>query len=465
MEIKKLPFVLSLLLCLASNDVQAKLKMPALFTDGMVLQQQSDVNIWGASDKTDRTVTVKTSWNGKEYTVKTDKDGKWKTSISTPAYGGPYSITLSDGDALTINDVMIGEVWLCSGQSNMAMFVGGRYGEGIYGNLDAIVTAGNTGIRMFNERVQQTDKELDDCKGRWLSASSETVPEFSATAYFFARKLNQVLNVPVGIINASCGSSRVESWMSGESLETYKGVEDIVKPSVLYNGMLNALVGYGIRGCLWYQGEANVGNPELYARLLPDMVKDWRKRWNRGDFPFLYAQIAPFNYKPKDGKEINSAYLREAQVKCLDMIPNSGMIILSDIGYAKTIHPMNKQEVGQRFAYLSLGKVYGMKGFAVTGPIYKSMKVEGNRAEITFDNTDRGLTTYHKPFSGFEVAGEDKVFRPASAKFGKGSRTVIVWSKDVPRPVAVRYGFRNYFDGCLFNSVGLPASSFRTDNW
>ena len=194
-------------------------------------------------------MNIKTSWNNKEYKVKTDGDGRWETDISTPVHGGQYIIMLSDGDELTISDVMIGEVWLCGGQSNMAMFVGGRYGEGIYGNLDAIMTGDNENIRMFSEKVRQSSTPLDDCDGGWLKASSETVPGFSAAAYFFARKLNQVLDVPVGIINSSCGGSRVESWMIKESLEPYADMENIVKPSILYNGMLSAIIGYGIRGC------------------------------------------------------------------------------------------------------------------------------------------------------------------------------------------------------------------------
>ena len=235
--------------------------------------------------------------------------------------------------------------------------------------------------------------------------------------------------------------------------------------SILYNGMLSPVVGYGIRGCLWYQGEANVDAPDLYTQLFPSLVSDWRKQWGIGEFPFYYAQIAPFNYNKGEGKGKNSAYLREAQVKCLHLIPSSGMVVLTDVGDARTIHPMEKETVGNRFAYLALGRTYGKKGFPVTGPLYKSMQTEDDKIILSFDEMGKGLTTYRQPLNGFEVAGEDRVFHPAHARFGKDVQTVIVSSPEVEQPVAVRYAFKDYVKGCLYNMSGLPASSFRTDNW
>ena len=460
-------FVIVLLVSflLLAEGTQAKITIPSFFSNGMVLQQQSMVAIWGSSDKQQQKVAVKTSWNNRKYTTRTDELGNWKVKVETPVYGGPYIVEISDGEVVCIENVLIGEVWLCSGQSNMDMRVSGRYGDPVLGSLDAIVTSENPEIRMFMVGSKMTSAPLTDCEGIWQEASSETVPDFSAAGYFFARKLNEVLRIPVGIIHASYGGSRVEAWMSKEAIEPYRDLEDVHNASILYNGMLSPVVGYGIRGCLWYQGEANVDAPDLYTQLFPSLVNDWRKKWGMGEFPFYYAQIAPFNYNKGEGKGKNSAYLREAQTACLKLIPSSGMIILTDIGDARTIHPMEKEAVGNRFAYMALGRTYGKKGFPTTGPLYKSMQTEGNKITLSFDEMGKGLTTYRQQLTGFEVAGEDKVFHPANARFGKDAQTVIVSSPVVEQPVAVRYAFKDYIKGTLYNMSGLPASSFRTDNW
>lgn len=460
-------FVIVLLVSflLLAEGTQAKITIPSFFSNGMVLQQQSMVAIWGSSDKQQQKVAVKTSWNNRKYTTRTDELGNWKVKVETPVYGGPYIVEISDGEVVCIENVLIGEVWLCSGQSNMDMRVSGRYGDPVLGSLDAIVTSENPEIRMFMVGSKMTSAPLTDCEGIWQEASSETVPDFSAAGYFFARKLNEVLRIPVGIIHASYGGSRVEAWMSKEAIEPYRDLEDVHNASILYNGMLSPVVGYGIRGCLWYQGEANVDAPDLCTQLFPSLVNDWRKKWGMGEFPFYYAQIAPFNYNKGEGKGKNSAYLREAQTACLKLIPSSGMIILTDIGDARTIHPMEKEAVGNRFAYMALGRTYGKKGFPTTGPLYKSMQTEGNKITLLFDEMGKGLTTYRQQLTGFEVAGEDKVFHPANARFGKDAQTVIVSSPEVEQPVAVRYAFKDYIKGTLYNMSGLPASSFRTDNW
>ncbi len=460
-------FVIVLLVSflLLAEGTQAKITIPSFFSNGMVLQQQSMVAIWGSSDKQQQKVAVKTSWNNRKYTTRTDELGNWKVKVETPVYGGPYIVEISDGEVVCIENVLIGEVWLCSGQSNMDMRVSGRYGDPVLGSLDAIVTSENPEIRMFMVGSKMTSAPLTDCEGIWQEASSETVPDFSAAGYFFARKLNEVLRIPVGIIHASYGGSRVEAWMSKEAIEPYRDLEDVHNASILYNGMLSPVVGYGIRGCLWYQGEANVDAPDLYTQLFPSLINDWRKKWGMGEFPFYYAQIAPFNYNKGEGKGKNSVYLREAQTACLKLIPSSGMIILTDIGDARTIHPMEKEAVGNRFAYMALGRTYGKKGFPTTGPLYKSMQTEGNKITLSFDEMGKGLTTYRQQLTGFEVAGEDKVFHPANARFGKDAQTVIVSSPEVEQPVAVRYAFKDYIKGTLYNMSGLPASSFRTDNW
>ena len=446
----------------SKGKIQAEISLPAIFSDGMVLQQLSQVAIWGTSDKKNQKIIVSPSWNNKEYTVLSDNTGFWRLKIQTPIYGGPYSIQISDGEITSIKNVLIGEVWLCSGQSNMDMRVGGRYNDPVIGSLDAIVTSENLEIRMFTVESKMASEPLTSCSGTWLEASSETVGSFSATGYFFARKIHQILRVPVGIIHASYGGSRVEAWMSKAGVTPYKDLPEVENASILYNGMLNPIVGYGIQGCLWYQGEANVNAPDLYTELLPSLVKDWRLKWDRGEFPFFYAQITPFNYNKGEGKGKNSAYLREAQIKCLDLIPSSGIVILTDVGNARTIHPMEKETVGNRFAYLALGRTYNKKGFPTTGPIYKSMQIEENIVTVFFDEE---LTTFRQPLTDFEIAGEDKQFHSANAHLGKDPKTIVLSSTKVENPVAVRYAFKDYVKGSLYNMFGLPASSFRTDDW
>lgn len=448
----------------AANVTEAKVKLPSVISSGMVLQQQSDVKLWGTA-KAKTAVIVKVSWDGSTYRATSDSDGRWALRVKTPAAGGPYTIDISDGEQTVLDNILSGEVWLCSGQSNMDMRVAGRYGDPVLGSLDAVVTSKNTAIRMFTVGSKMDNKPHDDCAGSWQEASPETVPEFSATAYFFARKLNEVLGVPVGILHASYGGSRVEAWMSNEAAAPYRQMEEVQNSTILYNGMMSPLVGYGIRGCLWYQGEANVDYPDLYTRLLPDMVSDWRGKWGVGEFPFYYAQIAPFNYNKGEGKGKNSAYLREAQVKCLGLIPSSGMITLTDIGDARTIHPMEKQTVGRRFAYMALERTYGIRGIESAAPAYKDIARDGGKLVISFDNTGKGLTSFRRPLLNFEVAGADKVFHAASARFGRDMKTVEVSSPEVPDPVAVRYGFKDYFEGSLFSLWGIPVSSFRSDDW
>lgn len=466
-----IPLATIVMAWLAAADMAAKVVMPSVLSSGMVLQQQSDVRLWGKADA-GAMVKVTTSWDGKKYQTRAGDDGRFTLMVSTPPAGlTPYYISLyddngkNDADRTVIDNVLIGEVWLCSGQSNMNMRMDGRYGDPVIGALDAMSTSANSAIRMFTVEPEMDNTPHDDCRGEWLEASPATVQSFSAAAYFFARRINEVLGVPVGILHASYGGSRVEAWMSNEAAAPYKPMAEVQNSTILYNGMMAPLVGYGLRGCLWYQGEANVDQPDLYTRLLPAMVSDWRGRWGVGDFPFLYAQIAPFRYNKGEGKGKNSAYLREAQVKCLRLIPNSGMITLSDVGDARTIHPMDKQTVGLRFAYMAMERVYGFRDFPATPPLFSSMTVEGNKATLTFTGADAGLTSYRRPLTDFEVAGADRVFHKAHASFGRGMKTVVVSAREVDRPVAVRYGFSDCPETCLFNIWGLPVSSFRTDEW
>lgn len=469
--------ITALLLILCSGSLSAEVKPASIFTDHMVLQQQADVAIWGWA-KNSGQVTLIPSWSKKKYTVKADVNGKWRLKIATPTAGGPYEMTISDGTAITLKDILIGEVWFCGGQSNMEMPMKGFKSQPVLGSNEAILKSTNAQIRLYTvPRSSITEKQDNSKPSDWKTANPESVANFSATAYYFGKLLSEMLQVPVGLINDSYGGSTIEAWMSPELLKSFPEIKvpsktDSIKepsrtPTTLYNGMLYPVMGYGIRGAIWYQGESNQTRPDRYEDLFPAMVKEWRTVWGMAEFPFYYAQIAPYTYvKPADIKtagKMNSAFIRDAQRKSLAKIPNSGMAVLMDIGEERSIHPANKEKGGLRLAYLALGNTYGIKGFAAASPDYEAMSVKDGAAQIRFTNTPNGLTSFGKTLSLFEVAGADQVFHPAKAKVSGSSITVS--SEAVPVPVAVRYAFKDFVVGDLYSNEGLPVSSFRTDNW
>ena len=468
---------LAFFLLISRNLLNAKVTLPSFFSDNMVLQQKTEAAIWGWA-KPNGTVQLTSSWNKKKYTVQSDQAGKWKLKITTPEAGGPYEITISDGEAITLHNILIGEVWFCSGQSNMEMPMKGFRDQPIKGSNDAIFNSTNDWIRVYNV-PRAVEKFLKDTSksSPWRSASPENINNFSATAYFFGRLLQQQLNVPIALINDSYGGSPAEAFMSIEALKAFPEIKvhtatDTFRlnnrsATALYNGMIHPIVGYTIKGCLWYQGEANADRPDQYEKLFPAMVAQWRNEWGQGDFPFYFAQIAPYNYAqfpaPTRTEKNNSAYLRDAQRKSAITIPNSGIVVLMDNGEELSIHPADKETVGKRFAYLALGNTYQWKGFAYQSPSYDSLLINGNIATIKFKNVPNGLTSYGKPLTQFEIAGPDKVFRPATANIRTG--TIVLSSPLVAAPVAVRYAFKDFIVGELYSTEGFPVSSFRTDDW
>jgi len=454
---------------ISSNSLYGEVKLPAIFGDNMVLQQNAEAAIWGTAGN-GSTVKVTTSWNKKSYSVRAGSDGKWKVKVATPSFGGPFDITISDGTALRIKNVMIGEVWVCSGQSNMEMPMKGYMNQPVLGSNEAIATSTNPSIRMFTVKRATSLQPLDNFTGDWKNCEPENVSEFSATAYYFGLMLYKALNVPIGLINTSWGGTRIEPWISEEGFKEFdfvklpdknqQGTLSSQTPTVLFNAMINPLVGYGIKGAIWYQGESNRNEAANYLKLLPGMVKNWRTLWNIGDFPFYYVQIAPYDNGPTG---LNSAFLREAQLKAVDALPNMGMASIMDIGEKDIIHPANKKAGSDRLAYLALSNTYLKKGFASSGPVLKEMTITGSVIKLTFNNAVNGLTSYGKELSCFEVAGANKRFFPAKAfLLGNG---VTIFCPSVSVPVAVRYAFKDFIIGDLFNTEGLPASSFRTDTW
>jgi sialate O-acetylesterase len=466
-----------LVACFSLSIARAEVKLASLFTDNMVLQQKSVVPIWGWTDA-GKKVKVSTSWNGRNYSASADASGKWLVKVETPAAGGPFDITISDGKAIKLSNVLIGEVWICGGQSNMEMPMKGFKGQPILNSNDAILHSKNNKIRLYTvPRSSITERQPNSKPSAWKIAEPETVSNFSATGYYFGKLLNEMLNVPIGLINVSFSGSYVEAWMSPDNLRQFPEVKipakgDTIKavsrtPTTLYNGMLYPITGYGIKGGIYYQGESNYERPDRYEEMFPAMVKEWRQLWGQGEFPFYYVQIAPYNYEQlppyNKGGKFNSAYLRDAQRKSLAKIPNSAMAVVLDIGEENNIHPANKEAGGKRLALLALANTYGLKGFGSASPLYKSMAVKGNEVTLSFDNVPNGLTSFGKDIASFEVAGANKVFHPAKAKINGSSVTVS--SVNVKEPVAVRYAFKDFVVGDVFNTEGLPASSFRTDDW
>jgi sialate O-acetylesterase len=467
--------ILSVVICPPQAVAQAKLA--GLFTDGMVLQQRSTVPVWGW-DKPGAKISLTTSWSKKVYRSVCEPSGKFVLKIATPAAGGPYNLTVTDGKPLVLNNVLIGEVWICMGQSNMEIPMKGFKSQPVIRSNEAILESKNDQIRLFTvPRGSTTTIQHDIKPSRWLQASPESVSKFSAVGYFYGRELYKMLHVPIGLINCSYSGSSIQAWMDTGTLKAFPEIKiptpkDSIKevsrtPTTLYNAMLHSVIGYGIKGAIWYQGESNYSEPAQYDSLFVTFVKVLRSKWNIGDFPFYYAQIAPYDYAQLPpyhrGGKYNSAFLRDVQRQDEDKIPNSGMAVTMDIGEQSTIHPPRKEPVGRRLSYLALGKTYNIQGFGYQSPAYESLTVNGDEAAVRFKNAKNGLTSFLKEMGTFEIAGADKHFYPAKATI-KGS-TVVVNNPLVKEPVAVRYAFKDFVVGDLFGTDGLPVSSFRTDDW
>lgn len=462
--------VLSLFIGLSTLTMSAKVRLPQFFSDGMVLQQQSECNLWGWAEP-GKKVSISTSWDKKSFMVTARKDGLFSLKVKTPEAGGPYFIGFKDQDYVQLNNVMIGEVWICSGQSNMEMQMKGFKQQPVEGTTEELLRCKDANLRLFTVKRHASLTPEQDVTGQWNEANSASVREFSATAYYFGRALRQVLDVPVGLICTSWGGSACEAWMHPEWLKAFPKVNqhvteaDVEKlqqrcPTALYNGQLKPLVGYTMRGAIWYQGEDNIPRYDYYAPLMKAMVEGWRSDWKQGNFPFYYCQIAPYDYS-LIGWE-NSQYLREQQAKAETMIDNARMAVLMDAGLEYGIHPRKKRQAGERLALLALSNTYEQKGLPDFAT-YKDVTFQNDTAVVSFDRSKEWVYFEHGPKSqNFEIAGADKVFYPADAWVSRNR--VYVHSDKVKAPVAVRYAFRDWVEGDLMHD-GLPVSSFRTDDW
>jgi sialate O-acetylesterase len=470
---KVIRYLIILAFLLNVTNLLAQIETPSFFSDNMVLQQRTDAPIWGEA-KPLSTIYISCSWDDIKYITTANESGKWKIRVKTPTAGGPYTIKINDQ---IIRNVLIGEVWVCSGQSNMQWALNSEH-QTTGGGAAETEKANYPNIRLFYVARQFGDKPQDDCYGSWVECSPATAATFSATAYYFGKYLHNELKVPIGLIHTSWGGSSAQAWVKEDILKSDKDYEiyyerqrqreieaepgilplNVSSPSRLYNAMIHPFVSYAIRGAIWYQGESNRGEAALYEKLFPALIKNWRDDWQQGDFPFYFVQIAPYHYdKTREG-----ALLRDAQRKSLK-VKNTGMAVTLDIGNTEDIHPRNKADVGKRLALWALAKDYGRTNLIYSGPLYKSMKIEKEKIRIYFDHVGSGLMAKGGDLSHFEIAGSDKFFYPANAAID--GKTVVVSSDKVKIPVAIRFAFYNTDEPNFFNKEGLPASTFRTDNW
>jgi sialate O-acetylesterase len=431
-------------------SLQANVKLPRIIDSHMVLQRDVPLPIWGWADP-DEEITLLI--DDHKVIGKADAEGKWLVKLpALKADGKPHELTIKGKNEIKLTDILIGEVWVGSGQSNMEWSVAGSEGA-----KEAIAAAKHPQIRLFHVPRVKADtpapeivlqpKQAGDAK--WKLCSPETIPHFSGVLYFFGLKLHKDLDVPIGLINDSWGGSPIEAWIAGEK-----------QSGVMHNGMIAPIQPFAIRGVVWYQGESNVGNGMAYYDKMKALVEGWRKAWGR-NMPFYFVQIAPFTY---GGKEELLPALWEAQVASLK-IPHTGMAVITDlVPNVRDIHPNKKKEVGDRLALWALAKDYGKKDIVYSGPLYKGMKVNGNKIQLTFAHLGGGLQSRDgKPLSEFEIAGDDGKFVPAEAAVE--GESVVVSAKGVDSPTQVRFGWRKIANPNLMNKEGLPASPFRTKDW
>jgi sialate O-acetylesterase len=490
---------------------RAEVRLHPLFADHAVLQRDTPVKVWGTASPGERVVV---QFGKREKATEAAADGKWRVELPAMPEGGPFTLVArgGDGKAAEARDVYLGEVWVASGQSNMHMPVKPNkpWSDGALDHEREIASANWPQIRAIEVERTFAESPADSIKGKWTVCSPQTVGDYSAAAYFFARKLHQDLNVPVGIVLSAVGATGASAWTSREALARDPEMKaklsqydqrvrrypqevadferlnpsaklndpkrpkdprrSIGSPALLFNGMIAPLMPYTIRGVIWYQGEGNSQRPDNYAGIMGTLIGDWRARWGQGDpstgsgrdFPFLFVQLTAHGPQLDQPGDSNWARIREQQGKTLATVPNTGMAVTVDAGSETTVHPPNKQAVGDRLARIALANVYGQP-IAYLGPTYHNMRIDGGRLRISFAHADGGLKIDGARPLKFAIAGEDRKFVWADAQLD--GNTVILSAPGVPKPVAVRYGWAEN-PGCnLFNRDGLPASPFRTDDW
>lgn len=456
---------LTLVLVLTGILCFAQLRLPALVSSGMVLQQNETTVFhgWGAPGSW---VLVETSWNGRKDSVKITNLATWQLPVAAPAAGGPFQIRIRNlNEQIVLSDIWIGEVWLCSGQSNMEW----SYYQGLKDIREELPKSFDRQLRLFHIPKTGAHVPQQDVRARWKVCDSVSLKEFSAVGYFFGKRLRQTLMVPVGLINASWGGTPAETWVPESMIRSdakLSQAADQLKnfdwwpsaPGKAFNGMIAPLTDYAIAGTIWYQGESNVDTYSTYTELMEKLVASWRDKWKK-EFPFFYVQIAPYEY----GDHYRAALLREAQLS-FENYSRTGMIVVTDlVDNLKDIHPVNKHDVGKRLGDMALGKHYRkiQKGFRY--PQIKAVKKEKGGLRIEFDQPEDGLRISGDQLKGCFISGADEKWLPADGRVEGNS--LLVWNKKLKNPEFVRFGFGNAVPGNLFSGYGLPVIPFRTDNF
>lgn len=502
MQILKTPLLIASILTLGSSALKADVTLPNIFGDHMVLQREQANPVWGKADASEKvTVTI----DGQSHTTTATADGTWRVELEPLTVGGPYELNVQGNNTVSFKDVLVGEVWICSGQSNMQWPLSNTN----HGAVE-IAAANHPQIRLISVPQVGTQDAQDNFNGAWSVCSPESAANFSAVGYLFGSRLHSTLGVPIGLIDNAWGGSAAEAWVPRDVLEADGGYAELLsswdervagytdamhaakvaefkawqaagkpapakrwpsdfragnrRPANIFNGALNPTIGYGIRGVIWYQGESNSARAYQYRDLFPLMITTWRDLWQQGDFPFYWVQLADFMEESPEPQDSAWAELREAQTMTLSL-PNTGQAVIIDAGEGRDIHPRDKTTVANRLVRLALANDYGYK-IDAQSPRYASMQIKGSAIALTFDHVSgQGLRSFDvKQPIGFSIAGEDQVFVKADAKI-IGKNKVLVSSANVSNPVAVRYAWANNPQANLQDRNGLPVTPFRTDDW
>lgn len=460
---------------LVTISLQSQIKLPSVFGDNMVLQQKENVSIWG-QDVPNSQVYITTSWGAKS-TTKVDENGFWKTKIKTKKGSfNPENIEVKGTSTIKLKNVLIGEVWLCSGQSNMDMPMNGLGKSKVLNAEEYLKKAENKNIRLFNNPRAASISPNFKIGGKWVNSEVTSAKKFSAIGYVFALQLSEKLKIPIGIIESSWGGTRIESWIPKKDLQKYKDIKvgktlpkeqnKQKKPTFLYNGMIYPFQDFKIKGILWYQGETNRTNPKPYQSLMEDLIASWRMQWKDEKLPFYFVQIAPYNYvKYKKGKLNDANFIREAQLKTSQEVKNTGLVITTDLGDCNDIHPSKKAAVAKRLANFAFAKAYGFRKIYHKSAEFKAMSVKNSKVNIDFKFYNKDYFIRSDSVTGFAIAGADKIFYPANVLFHKNGKQITLSNKNVKTPIAVRYGFEACFESNLKTTSGLPIAVFRTDQW
>lgn len=455
---------LLMIFCLATIAVSANVRLPNIIGSHMVLQKNTTVKIWGWASPMEE-ISIRVSWDTTLYKTSASNHAKWSVNVKTPDAGGPHSISIKGNNIVQLEDILIGEVWLCGGQSNME-WSGDQQLKQI---IEEAPNANNTNIRFFYVPKATSIYPQEGIDSKWMVCTPEEVRHFSAIGYFFGKNLCATLNSPVGLINSNWGGTPAETWtpeavVNGDAiLKKGANVQTVAQwwpheAALAYNAMIYPLTDYSIAGVIWYQGESNTKSHYSYAKLFTAMIDAWRRQWNI-NFPFYFVQIAPYSYKFKN----IGALLREQQTNA-SLHPNTAMVVITDlVTDTGDIHPILKKEVAKRLSDLALKKTYGQKVGASESPVYASHKIVGDKINVQFNNASNGLLSKGTRITCFEIAGADKIFLPAEAKI-EGNE-IVVFNKNIHSPVAVRFAFSNTAVPNLFSKEGLPVNLFRTDDW